>query len=124
MAAERHSQENKPRPLTQGQVNDLVLDLGLSKEASEILALRLDEHNILDSQTKITFYRDRDKVLIHYFTKENNFVFCNNIEALLAMGLPQYKPDEWKLLINIFKKSLKCALPNKEISLTVFLLTI
>ena len=39
LAAEGHSPENKPRPFTQGQLNDLVRDLGLSKEASEILAL-------------------------------------------------------------------------------------
>ena len=36
LTAEGHSQENKPRPFTQGQLNDLVRDLGLSKEASEI----------------------------------------------------------------------------------------
>ena len=73
LAAERHSQENKPKPFTQGQLNDLVHDLGLSKEASEILASRL-EHNILDSQTKITFYRDTDEVLIQYLPKKKIFL--------------------------------------------------
>ena len=38
LAAEEHSQENKPRPFTLGQLNDLLRDLRLSKEASEILA--------------------------------------------------------------------------------------
>ena len=83
MAAEGHSQEYKPRVFTQGQLNDLVRNLGLLKEASEILALRLDEHNSLDSQTKITFYRGRNEVLTQYFifTKENNFLFWNNVNS-------------------------------------------
>ena len=57
----------KRKPFSRGQLNDLVCDLGLSKESSEILASRLGEHGILDSETKITFYWDRDDLLIHFF---------------------------------------------------------
>ena len=115
LAAEGHLQENKPKPFTQGQLNDLVCDLGLSEKASEIPASRLDEHNILDSQIKITFYLDRDEVLIQYFTEENNFVFCNDIEAFpLAMCLLQYKPDDLRLFIDSPQNSLKCVSLNYE----------
>ena len=62
------SSSSKPKPFSQGQLNDLVRDLGLTKESSEILASRLDEHGILDSETKITFHRDRDDMLIRFFT--------------------------------------------------------
>ena len=60
MAAAASSLGAKPKPLSQGQLNDLVCDLGLSKESSEILASYLGEHGILDLETKITFYRDKN----------------------------------------------------------------
>ena len=64
------SPSSKPKPFGQGQLNDLIRDLGLSKESSEILASRLDEHGILGSETKITFYRNRDDMLILFFYYE------------------------------------------------------
>ena len=91
--------QSKVKPFSQSQLNDLVRDLALLKEASEDLASRLSEHGILDSKTKITFYRHRDETLSDYFTKEDNFVFCKNVKGLLtAMGVPQYKPGEWRRL--------------------------
>ena len=55
--------QSKVKPFSQSQLNDLVGDLALSKEASEVLASRLSEHGILDSKTKITFYRHRNEAL-------------------------------------------------------------
>ena len=52
--------QSKVKPFSQSQLNDLVRDLALSKEASEVLASCLSEHGILDSKTKITFYCHRD----------------------------------------------------------------
>ena len=59
---------------TQGQLNDLVRDLALSKETAEILASHFSEHRVLDSEAKITFYRRREGELIRYFSEEENFV--------------------------------------------------
>ena len=102
---------SKPKPFSQGQLNDLIRDLGLSKESSKILASRLDEHGILGSETKITFYRNRDDMLIRFFTMEDNFVHCNDIQGLLSkMGLPEYNPDDSRLFIDSSKRSLKCVL--------------
>ena len=67
MAAAASSLIAKPKSFSQGKLNDLVRNLGLSKEPSEILAFRLGKRGILDSQTKITFYRDRDDLLIRFF---------------------------------------------------------
>ena len=64
MAAVASLLSAKLKPCGQGQLKDLVCDLGLSKEPSEILAFRLGEHGIPDSETKIIFYRDRDDLLI------------------------------------------------------------
>ena len=78
-AAAASSLSAKLKPFSQGQLNYLVRDIGLSKESSEILASRLGDHGILDSGTKITFYRDRDDLLIRFFTMQDDFVYCNNI---------------------------------------------
>ena len=103
----------KPKPFSQGQLNDLVRDLGLSEELSEILASRLGEHDILDSGTKITFYRDRDDLLICFFTIEDDFVYCNNIQDLLSKNKSsRVQTEEWRLFINNSKRSLKCVLLN------------
>ena len=89
MAAALSSPRAKPKPFSQGQLNDLVRDLGLSKKSSEILAALLGEHGtstftrILDSKTKITFYRDRDALLIRFFIMEDDFIYCNNIQGIL-----------------------------------------
>ena len=111
MAAAASSLSAKPKPFSQGQLNGLVGDLDLSKELSEILASRLREHGVLDSGTKIPFYRDRDGLLIRFFAMEDDFVYCNNIQGLLSeMGIPEYNSDEWRLLTDSSKLSLKCAL--------------
>ena len=82
VAPEASSLSTKPKPFSQGQLNDLVRDLNLSRESSEILASRLGEHGILVPETKITFYRNRDDLLIRFFTMEAEFVHCNNIPGL------------------------------------------
>ena len=66
---------------------------------------------VLDSETKITFYRDRDDLLICFFTVEDDFVYCNNIQGLLSeIDFPEYNSDEWRLFIDSSKWSLKCML--------------
>lgn len=102
---------NGPQCFSQNELDDLVRDLDLSKQASELLASRLKEKNLLSAGTIITFYRERDKDLRMYFSEENNIVFCTDIKNLLiTMGLKQYKPSEWRLFIDKSKRSLKCIL--------------
>ena len=114
MAAEASSHSTNPKTLSQGQLNDFVRDLNLFKESSEILASRFGEHGILDSETKITFFRNRDDLLLQFFSMENDFVYCNNILGLLAkMGLSDYNSNEWRLFIDSSKRSLKCVLLHK-----------
>ena len=98
----------KPKPFSQGKLNDLVYDLGLSKKSSKILASCFGKHSMLDSGTKITFYHDRDDLLTCLFTVEDDFVYCNNIQGLSEMGLPSYNLDEWRLFVDSSKRSLKC----------------
>lgn len=92
---------HEPKFFSQKGLDDVVRDLNLSKQASELLALRLKEKNLLSPGTKITVYREREKELRSYFSEENNIVFCSNITNLLIkMGLKQYEPSEWRLFID------------------------
>ena len=111
MAAAAFSLSAKSKLFSQGQPKDLVRDLGLSKKSCEILASHLGEHVVLHLGIKITVYRDRDDLLIRFFNIKDDFVYCNNNQGLLSeMGLPEYNPDEWSLLIDSSKRSLKFVL--------------
>jgi hypothetical protein len=100
-----------PQCFDQKELNDLIRDLNLSKDSSELLASRLKEKKFLSPGTKITFYREREKDLLQFFTEETTLVFCNDVEGLLTkMGLPKYTPNEWRLFIDRSKRSLKCVL--------------
>ena len=81
MAAAASSLSAKPKLFGQGQLNDLVRDLGISKKSSEILASRLGEHGILDSGTKITFYRDRDDLSIRFLLRKMTLFIATTFKA-------------------------------------------
>ena len=101
-----------PRLLfSQGELNDLVRDLSLSKESSELLASRLKEKNMLEPGTQITFYRKRHTEFLPYFSQESDIVYCSNVEGLLSkLGITKYEPQDWRFFIDSCKRSLKCVL--------------
>ncbi|KAI6651260.1 hypothetical protein LOD99_5407 [Oopsacas minuta] len=46
-----------------------------------------------------------------HFREKNGLMFCPNVEGiLLAMGVPNYNPSDWRLFIDSSKRSLKCVL--------------
>lgn len=95
----------------QSELNDLVRDLNLSKNSAEILASRLKEKNLLSPGTLVSFYRQREKALLPFFSEDKNLVFCNNIQGLMMeMGIEEYDPNQWRLFIDKSKRSLKCVL--------------
>ena len=92
-------------------MNDLIRDLDLSKESSELLASRLKEKNLLHQGTQVTLYRYKEQEFQQFFCEKNGYVFCPNVEGLLlAMGVPNYNPSDWRLFIDSSKRSLKCVL--------------
>lgn len=108
---------SNPQCFNQTELSDLIRDLRLSKESSELLASRLNDKNLLDNDTKITFYRTREKNFLSFFSHESNLVFCQEVRGLMIkMGLPEYFPSDWRLFIYSFifrfssKRSLKCVL--------------
>lgn len=93
---------------SQEELNDLIRNLGLSKEAAELLASDLKSRNMLTQTTKVTFYRNRDKEYRSFFTQDSNLVYCNDIKGLINKLKPAaYKVDEWRLFIDSSTRSLK-----------------
>ena len=91
--------------------SDLIRDLSLSKESSEVLASRLKDQNILQDGTKITFYRTREKEFVQFFDDQLNFVFCEDIlGVLMKLDVAEYSPTDWRLFIDSLKRSLKYVL--------------
>ena len=99
--SEDSSTESKkavPQQFNQLELNDLVRDLDLSKQAAEILASRLNEKHVLHSSAKVSFYRKRDELFPPYFKEEKQLVYGDNVPGLLdELGIPSYNPEEWRL---------------------------
>src|ERR1044071_2304709 len=70
---------DEPQLFTHNELNDLVSDLGLPKDSSELLGSRLRAKNLLCSGTSFYIYRNREKEFIPYFSQENSLVYYNDI---------------------------------------------
>lgn len=76
------------------EINDFTSDLNLSKEAAELLILKLSDENVLEQGTEMTSYCTREKCLLPVLCEEENLVFCREIRALLVKRrLPEYFLD-------------------------------
>ena len=95
--------ERRPHFITQEDLNDLVRDLNLSKDKSELLASRLQQWNLLLG-TKVTFYRKRSKDLSGLFSDDGQLCYCNNIPGLFESIGINYDPNDWRLFLDSSKK--------------------
>lgn len=96
--------------ITQCDLNDLVRDLNLTKDLSELLASRLKGWNLLEKNVKVTSYRERTKYLSRYFTGKEDLFYCVNIEGLFTYFNVSYDPSEWRLFIDASASSCKAVL--------------
>ena len=105
-----HGESSGPHILTQEDINDLVRDLELSKAKSELLASRLQQWNLLQKNVRVTSFCSRHEQFMPYFTKQNDLVFCSDVDGLSnALGI-KHDPNEWRLFIDSSKLSLKAVL--------------
>ncbi|GBM20775.1 hypothetical protein AVEN_30025-1 [Araneus ventricosus] len=99
-----------PHLISRSDLNDLVRDLNLSKNQSELLASRLKEWNLLEKETKVCSFRKRQQDFQDFFSRDGDVIFCNDVDSLFkALGL-QHKPQEWRLFIDSSNVSLKAVL--------------
>ena len=71
---------------------------------------RLQEWNLLQENVRVTSFRTRHEQFEDYFSKEDDLVFCSDVEGLLnALGI-KHDPQEWRLFIDSAKLSLKAVL--------------
>jgi hypothetical protein len=67
MYFELHQYDRPIDKFTQSQLNDLIRELLLNKEKSELLSSRLREKNMLASGVKFSWYRNREKEFRKYY---------------------------------------------------------
>ena len=99
-----------PRLFTQAHLNDLVRDLGLTKDKAELLGSRLHERQMLAAGTSVTFYRKRDLIFTQYFAQNDVLVYCSDVQGLMGQFNIPYAPGDWRLFIDSSKRSLKAVL--------------
>ena len=101
---------DKPHLIVQSELNDLVRDLGLSKQQSELLGSRLKEWNLLANETKITTFRKRNAPFSAFYSMEDSLCACTDIDGLMQELSIEHSPCEWRLFIDSSKYSLKAVL--------------
>jgi hypothetical protein len=99
-----------PHIITTGELNDLVRDLKLTKNQSELLASRLQGWNLLNVDARVTYFRKRTADLTHLFTTSGELCYCNDIPSLfMKLGI-EHHTHEWRLFIDASKSSIKAVL--------------
>jgi hypothetical protein len=92
-------------------LNDLIRELQLTEEKSELLGSRLREKNILASGVKFSWYRNREKEFRKYYTQEDQLAFCTDISNFQhQLGQGEFDPSTWRLFIDSSRRSLKAVL--------------
>lgn len=102
--------DSEPHLISQSELNDLIRDLQLSKSKSELLASRLQQWNLLASDTRVTFYRSRGDQFTKYFESKDGYQYCHDIRGLFKSMCQSYDAEEWRLFIDSSKVSLKAVL--------------
>jgi len=105
------SKKSDPILVSQPVLNDLVRDLGLPKDGAEYLASFLKQINLLETGTKVSVYRNRESDFHKYFCKDEDLVYCTDINGLMnEMKENCYKATDWRLFIDSSKRSIKAVL--------------
>jgi len=105
---------NEPHLLTQGDLNDSVRDLNLSKKQTELLGFRLKGWNLLCQDTKLCFYDGSHEEFKNFFSQEEVVVFCNDVCSVMEVLDHEYNPDQWHLFFDSSKVNLKVVLLHNE----------
>ena len=78
-------EEITPVKFTESELNDLVRDLGLSKDAAELLASRLNEKHLLARDTMVSYHRNRDAEFTPFFAEIDDLAYCAEAENVFFL---------------------------------------
>ena len=71
---------------------------------------RLRGWSLLQKDTKVCFFRNRQEEIQDLYSEENDLVYCNNICGVMDVLDHEHKTTEWRLLIDSSKTCLKTVL--------------
>jgi hypothetical protein len=80
--------------ITEGELNDLIRDLELPKNKTELLASKLQQWNLLHHSVKVTFHT-RKHEFEQFFKTVGNFTYCKDIEGLMDAMHMRHSPEQW-----------------------------
>jgi hypothetical protein len=92
--------------ITDGELNDLIVDLELPKNKAELLASKLQGWNVLHHTVKVTF-RTRNHEFEQFFKTVGYFIYCKDIVGLMYAMHMRQSPGRWRIFIDASKSSLK-----------------
>ena len=98
--------------ISQAKLDDLVCDLSLSKEKSELLGSRLKEWKLLQGGATVSHFRNGHCKLAAYYAVEHGVCICHDLTGLMKELVNKYVAEEWRLFIDSSSSSLKAALLN------------
>ena len=87
-----------------------MADLDLTKEKGKILASHLQQWNLLALGVKVIEYCQRSQHLVKFCSTESKFYCCSDILQLFHALKLDYVASDFRLFINISKKSIKTVL--------------
>ena len=111
---EHEPTRNLPQLFDQNGLNDCTRDQNLSKNQAEILGSSLKERNLLEKDVKISLCRNREKNLTTYFSSQDTLIYCNDVDGLMKAIGHQHQPENWRLLIDSNKLTLKAVVLHNE----------
>jgi hypothetical protein len=80
-----HGRSSAPQPhiLTEDELNDFVHDLELSKSKAELLGSQFKTMESSREKVRISSFRSRHQQLVPFFRKEDDLVFCYDVDGLM-----------------------------------------
>lgn len=105
-------EDDKPKPLTQNEMDYVVAKMGLSQRDSEFLTSFLKRRRLTERTVSASSYRSRQTEFQKFYTVDatNTFTHCTDIEGLVNQLGMAYASDDWRLFIDGSVSSLKAVL--------------
>ena len=106
------STSKEPHFPNQQEMDDLIQDMGLTKENAQLLTPRLKEWNLLDPTCKVSKYRKRHLSFAHFFavSQPHSLCYCSDIFGVFNEIGIDCNPADWRLFIDGSVKSLTAVL--------------